>query len=92
MIVCINKIDEKTVNYEEGRIKDIITETSLFLKKIGYNPKNIPFIPISGWTGENMMEKSDKMASWYKGKTLIDTLDDIVAPKRPTDKPLRLPL
>jgi len=62
------------------------------LKKIGYSPKNIPFIPISGWVGDNMMEKSDKISSWYKGKTLFDTLDDINPPKRPTDKPLRLPL
>jgi len=70
-----------------------MTETASFLKKIGYNPKTIPFIPISGWTGDNMLEKSDKGAfSWYKGKTLFDTLDDITPPKRPTDKPLRLPL
>jgi elongation factor 1-alpha len=68
-----------------------MTETGTFLKKIGYNPKIIPFIPISGWVGDNMMEKSDKIP-WYKGKTLFDTLDDIVPPKRPTDKPLRLPL
>jgi len=91
MIVCINKIDEKTVNYSESRIKEIMTETSGFLKRIGYNPKNIPFVPISGWTGDNMLEKGDKLP-WYKGKTLFDTLDDIVPPKRPTDKPLRLPL
>jgi len=39
-----------------------------------------------------MLEKCDKIASWYKGKTLFDTLDDIIPPKRPTDKPLRLPL
>jgi len=29
---------------------------------------------------------------WYKGKPLIEILDDIVPPKRPTDKALRLPL
>jgi elongation factor 1-alpha len=51
----------------------------------------LPFIPISGWVGDNMMEKSTNMP-WYKGPTLLEALDAIVPPKRPTEKPLRLPL
>lgn len=38
-----------------------------------------------------MIEKSPNL-SWFKGPTLIEALDNIVPPKRPTDKPLRLPL
>jgi len=49
------------------------------------------FVPLSGWTGDNMIEKSDKMP-WYKGPTLLEALDTVEAPKRPTDKPLRPPL
>ena len=30
--------------------------------------------------------------SWYKGFTLLEALDNIDPPKRPSDKPLRLPL
>lgn len=41
-----------------------------FLKKVGYNPDKIPFIPISGWAGDNMIEASKNMP-WYKGPTLI---------------------
>ena len=62
-----------------------------FLKKVGYNPEKIPFIPISGWHGDNMLEKSDNL-KWYKGPTLIEGLDNIDPPKRPTEKLLRLPL
>jgi elongation factor 1-alpha len=29
---------------------------------------------------------------WYKGPTLLQALDDITPPKRPTEKPLRIPL
>lgn len=61
------------------------------MKKIGYNPKNIPCIPISGWHGDNMLAPSTNMA-WYKGPTLVGALDNIIPPKRPTEKPLRLPL
>ena len=91
MIVCINKMDDKSVNWGQGRYEEIKKEVSDYLKKIGYNPDKIPFIPISGWHGDNMIEKSENM-KWYNGLTLIDTLDTLEPPKRPKDKPLRLPL
>ena len=91
MIVCLNKMDEKTVNYSEDRYKEIVAEVSGFLKKVGYKPDTIKFIPISGWNGDNMLEKSPN-TPWYKGPTLIEALDMIEPPKRPVDKPLRLPL
>jgi len=66
-----------------------------YLTKVGYkvdNPKNpIHFVPISGFQGENMINKSDKMG-WYKGPYLLEALDTMREPKRPIDKPLRLPL
>lgn len=61
------------------------------MKKVGYNPEKIPFIPISGWVGDNMIEKSPNLA-WFKGPTLIEALDNVIPPKRPTDKALRIPL
>lgn len=60
-------------------------------------------MPISGWNGDNMLEPSPNMP-WFKGwaverkegnasgKTLLEALDSILPPSRPTDKPLRLPL
>ena len=91
MIVCCNKMDEKTVNFSEERFNEIKKEASDFLKKVGYKPDTINFIPISGWNGDNMLEKSEN-TPWYKGPTLLEALDKIEPPKRPTDKPLRLPL
>merc|ERR1711973_518485 len=91
MIVAVNKMDDKSVNYSENRFTEIKNEVSGFLKKIGYNPDKVPFIPISGWNGDNMLEKSTNMG-WFKGPTLLEALDSIRAPKRPADKPLRLPL
>ena len=55
MIVCCNKIDEKSMNYSEERYLEIKKEVSDFLKKVGYKPDAIPFIPISGWNGENLI-------------------------------------
>jgi len=91
MICCINKMDDKSVNWAEARYEEIKAEISKFLEKVGYKPAGIPFIPISGWHGDNMLEKSDNM-KWYKGPTMVEALDAIIPPKRPSDKPLRLPL
>jgi elongation factor 1-alpha len=91
MIVVVNKMDDKSVNYGEGRFNEIKNEVSSFVKKIGYNPDKIPFVPISGWNGDNMLEKSPNLP-WYKGPTLIEALDALEPPKRPSDKPLRVPL
>ena len=43
-------------------------ETSNFIKKVGYNPKSVAFVPISGWHGDNMIEESTNMG-WFKGWT-----------------------
>jgi elongation factor 1-alpha len=93
MIVCVNKMDmpSKGIKWNQERYNEIVEEVSAYLKKIGYNPKKIPFIPISGWEGDNMIEKSPNLP-WYKGPTLIEALDAIIPPKRPTDRPLRIPL
>ena len=84
-------MDDKSVLYDQKRYDEIKKEVSDYLKKIGYNPEKIPFIPISGWVGDNMIDKSENM-KWYNGPTLIDALDKLEPPKRPKDKPLRLPL
>merc|ERR1712023_312908 len=100
LIVAINKMD--TTKWSEERYQEIIKETSNFIKKVGYNPKHVPFVPISGFNGDNMIEASTN-CPWYKGweketkakatgKTLLEAIDAIDPPTRPTDKPLRLPL
>jgi len=91
LIVAANKMDENTVKYGQARFEEIVNEVSNFIKKIGYNPKTVPFVPISGWNGDNMLEPSPNMP-WWKGYTLIQALDSVTPPVRPVDKPLRIPL
>merc|ERR1739845_237524 len=91
MIVACNKMDDKTVKYDEKRYLEIKSEVSSYLKKVGYKPMKIPFVPISGWEGDNMIDKSPNMP-WYKGPYLLEALDSVNPPERPTEKPLRLPL
>jgi len=91
MICLINKMDDKSVKYSKDRYQEIVSEMKKFLKTVGFKPKKIPFIPISGWVGDNMLEPSKNMP-WYKGPFVLKALDSIKPPKRPVEKPLRLPL
>merc|ERR1711909_498 len=103
LIIGINKMDNTEPPYSEKRFTEISGEVTNYIKKIGYNPKAVAFVPISGWHGDNMLEPSSNM-TWFKGwaverkegnasgKTLFEALDSILPPKRPTDKALRLPL
>jgi elongation factor 1-alpha len=102
LIVAINKMD--TTKWSEDRYKEIVKEVSNFIKKVGFNPKSVAFVPISGFNGDNMIEPSTN-CPWYKGwdketkeggkssgKTLLEAIDSIDRPERPSNKPLRLPL
>jgi elongation factor 1-alpha len=91
IIVCINKMDDSSVIFGEGRYNEIKEEVSNYLKFVGYKSANIHFVPISGWSGDNMTDSSPNMP-WYMGPCLLEVLDAIHPPKRPTDKPLRLPI
>ncbi|PWA56682.1 elongation factor 1-alpha [Artemisia annua] len=41
--------------------------------------------------GDNMIERSTNL-DWYKGSILLEALDQLNEPKRPSDNPLHLPL
>merc|ERR1712111_80408 len=103
LIVAVNKMDSTEPKYSEARFQEITKEVKAYVKKVGYNPDAVPMIPISGFHGDNMLEKSTNMDWWKKQKidtkgtkfefeTLFDALDNINPPTRPLDKALRLPL
>ena len=103
IVVGINKMD--ACGWSEDRFKEIKDEFVKMLQAIGFKPKKVPFIPYSGFNGDNLVDKSDK-AAWYKGWTanktpkqqvtgftLYDALNNyITPPKRLPDAPLRLPV
>lgn len=91
MVVAINKMDDASVNWDETRYEEVKDGISRLLKQVGYDPSKIHFVPTSGWTGDNLVNKSENM-SWYNGPTLIEALDDFELPPKPTDKPLRIPV
>ena len=91
MIVAVNKMDHRSVNYSESRFNEVKEATSKFLKKTGFKVESIPFIPISGYYGDNMVERSPNL-EWWKGITLIEAFDCILPPRRFIKRPLRMPI
>ena len=85
--VIVNKMD--LVDYSESRYNLVVDEMRDFLNTIEVNPKD--FIPVSGFIGDNIIEKSAKL-SWYKGETLIETLDAIDSNDNIIQNSLRLPI
>merc|ERR1712157_220243 len=95
LIVCLNKMDG--CDYSKERFDEVRSNVKDWLKKKNMY-KKAKFIPISGLEGDNLINKSTNMPWFfgnpkaYCGKTLLEVLDTIKPPRRPTDKPLRLPL
>jgi elongation factor 1-alpha len=109
LIIGVNKMDCDVAKYGQPRYTEIRDEMLNMLGKVGWKQEflneSVPILPISGWIGDNLIAKSDKMAWWTgvdvktaKGDkvhvhTLLDALNDyVVQPTRETDKPLRLPI
>jgi elongation factor 1-alpha len=91
MVVAVNKMDDPSVDWSEQRYEEVKDGISRLLKMVGYDTSKIHFIPTSGWTGDNLFNKSEKMP-WYKGPTIYEALDEFVIPQKPVDKPLRIPV
>lgn len=109
IIVGINKMDSDLAKYSEARYNEIKEEMKLTLVRVGW-PKqfvdnSVPFIPISGWKGDNLIKVSENMP-WYKGQeitlankskvkvhTLYDALEDmIMIPERSSTAIMRTPI
>lgn len=91
VIVAVNKMDAPDVNYDKSRYEHIVGTLKKFMKGLGYDPDKIPFVPISAWLGDNLIERSPNMP-WYNGPTMVEALDTLKPPSKPVDKPLRLPV
>jgi len=103
LIVGVNKMD--SCDWSEQRFNEIKEEMTKMIQQAGFKPKQVPFIPFSGFAGENLIDPTDKMP-WYKGwkanvskdevvegVTLYDALEKMARPPiRFPDRPLRIPI
>ncbi|HND64207.1 MAG TPA: GTP-binding protein [Elusimicrobiota bacterium] len=88
IIVCVNKMD--LVDRNESHFKKIETEYREFLAGIGAAAPR-QFIPISAVNGENLAQRSPSMP-WYKGPTVLESLDAFEKAPSKSDRPFRMPV
>jgi len=91
IIVAINKMD--LVNYNESEYKAICEEYNSFASAIKLNQPevNIDFIPMSALNGDMIVERGESL-NWYKGSTLLETLETIDTLEKTKNTQLRLPV
>ncbi|MCW6160297.1 MAG: GTP-binding protein [Candidatus Micrarchaeales archaeon] len=71
LVVAVNKMD--TRDFDEDAFLAVKKELSGFIERIGFDQKRVSFVPISAYSGENLVKKSSKM-KWYNGEPLIDAI------------------
>lgn len=71
-IITINKMD--LIEYDEKIFNEITILIKDFIKEFNYESLNI--IPVSAKQGDNLTKLSNNM-DWYKGKTLLNLLENI---------------
>ena len=91
IIVAVNKMD--LVNYNENEYQNICEEYNSFASAIKLNQPevNISFIPMSALNGDMIVERGDSL-SWYKGATLLETLENIDTTEETKNSQLRFPI
>jgi elongation factor 1-alpha len=89
LIIAVNKMD--MVKYEEAKFNKVKEDVVKLLGGIGYDPKEILFVPVASLPGDNVTKKSDNL-KWYSGPTLLEALDTLKPVELPTGLPLRLPI
>ena len=52
LIVGINNMDSTEPPYSRKRYEEIVKEVGTYIKKVGYNPDTVPFVPLAGWNGD----------------------------------------
>ena len=89
LILAVNKLD--TCGWAAERYHEIVRIMVPYLKSVGYKEKDIQPVPVSGLTGENILEcKEPALKEWYTGPVLLELIDRFQLPPRQEDRPMRL--
>ena len=72
VVVAVNKMD--LVNYSQDVYNNIVIDYVEVAKSLGL--QDVTYIPISAMFGDNIVDKSEKLA-WYEGPSLLSFLENV---------------
>ena len=87
VVVALNKMD--LVDYDRNVYERIVAEYEKFAASLGL--KDITAIPLSALAGDNVVDRSEKLA-WYEGPTLIELLESLSVYDQSHAAPFRFPV
>jgi bifunctional enzyme CysN/CysC len=87
VVVAVNKMDLK--DFDQSVFNDIEVDFRNFAKDLGF--EEITCIPMSALDGDNVIKRSER-SNWYKGKTLLQYLEEVDVEKTSLEAPFRLPV
>ena len=95
IVVAVNKID--LVNYDQATYDKICADYLAFANEIGLAQSksaaghDISFIPMSALNGDMLVDRLENMP-WYKGNTMIETLEATPPAHSEHAEPFRFPV
>eukprot|EP01087_Luapelamoeba_hula_P019413 TRINITY_DN6422_c0_g4_i1.p1 TRINITY_DN6422_c0_g4~~TRINITY_DN6422_c0_g4_i1.p1 ORF type:complete len:542 (-),score=120.48 TRINITY_DN6422_c0_g4_i1:290-1915(-) len=93
LVILINKMDDKTVEWSQTRYDEIVGKLNPFLRQSGFRPRDVTFLPASAYAAAFIKEKpAPGVCRFYDGPPLLQILEDIPLPRRNAEAPLRIPI
>jgi sulfate adenylyltransferase subunit 1 len=87
VVVAINKMD--LVDYSQDVYNNIVIEYAEMATSLGL--KDVHYLPISALTGDNIVDKTEKL-SWFTGEPLLSLLETVPVAKDINLTDARLPV
>lgn len=87
IVVAVNKMD--LVDWSEKAFRDVEREFRDFADGVGIS--DVVGIPLAATSGDNVITRS-RNASWYRGPTLIEYLEEVDVSSQAKDRPFRMPI
>ncbi|KAG8040629.1 hypothetical protein G9C98_002625 [Cotesia typhae] len=94
LVVLVNKMDDPTVEWDEGRYNECRDKILPYLRKLGFNPaKDLTFMPVSGQLGIGLKDAiPESLCSWYSGPPFIPFIDSLPSLNRKSNGPFIMPI
>lgn len=93
LIVAINKLDiaeSRSEREAEARYYEIKSHLEPFFEKIGFNAKDVSYVPCSGYNGANVVKLHKHELAWYDGPTLLALLESKKITEKDDSGPFRI--
>jgi peptide chain release factor subunit 3 len=98
LVVVVNKLDDPSVlnpdeTWSQERYIECKKGLEPYLRQVGWNLKEITWIPVSGLQGDNLKVRVPATrCPWYQGVTLLECLEKLNLPDRLMTGPVKMPI